>query len=141
MKIIITSGYFDPLHVGHIEYLEMAKKLGDLHICIVNNNHSCFLKKGKFFMDENDRIKIMSALKSVDIAVKQIDKDHTVRETLKTIAEVLGGDGNQIIFAKGGDRFTTEIPERPICDQYKITMVDGLGEKIRSSSEMVKKNG
>ena len=92
-------------------------------------------------MDENDRIKIMSALKSVDIAVKQIDKDHTVRETLKTIAEVLGGDGNQIIFAKGGDRFTTEIPERPICDQYKITMVDGLGEKIRSSSEMVKKNG
>jgi cytidyltransferase-like protein len=137
MKVVITSGYFDPLHVGHIEYLEMAKKLGDLHICIVNSDNSCVLKKGKAFMPEEDRRRIVGALKSVDIAVRQIDQDHTVRETLKTIADVLNGNINELIFAKGGDRFATEIPEGPICDQYKITMVDGLGEKIRSSSEIV----
>ena len=66
MTVVAVSGYFDPLHVGHLEYLEMAKQLGDKLIVIVNNDKQALLKKGKSFMNENDRAEIVSALKCVD---------------------------------------------------------------------------
>ena len=56
---VAVSGYFDPIHVGHLEYLELAKKLGNKIIVIVNNNQQCTLKKGKPFMDELDRVRIV----------------------------------------------------------------------------------
>lgn len=138
MKIIITSGHFDPLHIGHVEYLELAKSLGDMHIVILNNDINCMIKKGRIFMPEDDRLKIVRALKSVDIVVKQIDTDTTVRKTLESIAQVLKDE--ELIFAKGGDRFSYEIPEREICEQYNIKLVDGLGKKIRSSTELIQNN-
>ena len=123
---IAVSGYFDPIHVGHLEYLKMAKSLGDILIVIVNNNHQCVLKKGKFFMDENDRLEIVKAIKYVDEVVLSVDKDKTVCKSLELI--------RPNIFANGGDRSTDEVPETSVCKKYKIEMVDGLGEKIRSSS-------
>ena len=78
MKKVCISGYFDPLHVGHIEYINKAKKLGDYLVVIVNNNLQCKLKKGKFFMDENDRVEIVKNLKSVDEVFLSIDSDKTV---------------------------------------------------------------
>ena len=66
MKTVAISGYFDPIHVGHLEYIAEARKLGDKLIVIVNNNHQCVLKKGKPFMDEKDRVIITSSLKDVD---------------------------------------------------------------------------
>ena len=77
MKIIATCGYFDPLHVGHLECLELAKQLGDKLIVIVNSDLQAKLKKGKSFMSENDRMKIVSALKCVDEVFLSIDKDKT----------------------------------------------------------------
>jgi len=127
MTVVITSGHFDPLQVGHIEYLELAKKLGEMHLVIVNTNKSCAISKGRIFMDEDDRVKIVSSLKFVDIAVKQIDNDLSVSKTLEAIVQVLSKE--QLIFAKGGDRFSNEIPEKEICDKYNIKIVDGLGEK------------
>ena len=62
---VAISGYFDPIHVGHIEYIKTAKKLGDWLVVIVNNNHQCNLKKGKYFMDENDRVLIVKNIKAV----------------------------------------------------------------------------
>ena len=56
---VAVSGYFDPIHVGHLEYLRMAKELGDSLVVIVNNNYQCKLKKGKHFKDENDRVEIV----------------------------------------------------------------------------------
>ena len=56
MKVAV-SGYFDPIHVGHIEYLELAKELGTELIVIVNNDHQCKLKKGSSFMKQEDRLK------------------------------------------------------------------------------------
>lgn len=123
---IAVSGYFDPIHVGHLEYLKMAKSLGDILVVIVNNNHQCVLKKGKFFMDENDRLEIVKAIKYVDEVVLSVDKDKTVCKSLELI--------RPNIFANGGDRSTDEVPETSVCKKYKIEMVDGLGEKIRSSS-------
>ena len=125
---IAVSGYFDPIHVGHLEYLKMAKSLGDILIVIVNNNHQCILKKGKFFMDENDRLEIVKAIKYVDEVVLSVDQDKTVCKSLELI--------RPNIFANGGDRSTDEVPETSVCKKYKIEMVDGLGEKIRSSSSL-----
>ena len=125
---IAVSGYFDPIHVGHLEYLKMAKDLGDYLIVIVNNDYQSNLKKGKSFMNELDRVEIVKALKLVDEVFLSIDKDRTVCKSL----EKLKPD----IFANGGDRSTEEIPEAEVCVNFNIKMIDGLGDKIRSSSEL-----
>ena len=125
---VAVSGYFDPIHVGHLEYLKMAKELGDSLVVIVNNNHQCELKKGKPFMDQNDRLEIVKALRFVDEVFLSIDKDRTVCKSLEAV--------RPNIFANGGDRATSEVPETPICKKYNIKMVDGLGDKIRSSSNL-----
>ena len=127
-KIVTVSGYFDPLHVGHLEYFEYAKKLGNYLVVIVNNDHQCQLKKGKSFMPENDRVKIVKAIKGVDEVVLSLDDDRTVCETLAFI--------RPDIFANGGDRHNQEIPEAKVCRKYNIELVDGLGNKIRSSSDL-----
>ena len=123
---VAVSGYFDPIHVGHLEYLRMAKELGDSLVVIVNNNYQCKLKKGKHFMDENDRVEIVKALRFVDEVFLSVDKDRTVCKSLEEI--------KPDVFANGGDRATSEVPETPVCKKFNIKMVDGLGDKIRSSS-------
>ena len=127
MILVVTSGYFDPLHVGHIEYLELAKKLGDKLIVIINNDVQAKLKKSRSFMNEQDRMKIISSLTCVDEVFLSIDKDKTQCKSL----EFLKPD----IFANGGDRNNDEIPESAICTKLNIKIVDGLGNKIRSSSD------
>ena len=126
MKKVAISGYFDPIHVGHLEYIELSKKLGDYLIVIVNNNHQCVLKKGKPFMDEKDRIKIIEAIEWVDEVFLSIDMDKTVCKSLEAI--------KPNIFTNGGDRTIEEIPESIVCKKYGIEILDGLGKKIRSSS-------
>ena len=126
MKKVAISGYFDPIHVGHLEYIELSKKLGDYLIVIVNNNHQCMLKKGKPFMDEKDRIKIVEAIEWVDEVFLSIDMDKTVCKSLEAI--------KPNIFTNGGDRTNEEIPESMVCKKYGIEILDGLGKKIRSSS-------
>ena len=128
MKIVATSGYFDPLHVGHLECLELAKNLGDKLIVIVNSDLQATLKKGKSFMNEKDRLKIVSALKCVDEVFLSIDKDKSQCESLRYLKPT--------IFAKGGDRTSKEIPESKVCKELNIKIIDGLGAKIRSSSEL-----
>ena len=130
-KVVVASGYFDPLHVGHIEYLELAKQLGDKLVVIVNNDWQAILKKGKPFMQEEDRLKIVSSLSCVDEVFLSIDQDPSVCKSLEKI--------NPDIFAKGGDRFSVEIPESKICASLNIQIVDGLGDKIRSSSLIIKR--
>ena len=125
---VAVSGYFDPIHIGHLEYLRMAKELGDSLVVIVNNNYQCKLKKGKHFMDENDRVEIVKALRFVDEVFLSIDNDRTVCKSLEEI--------KPDIFANGGDRATSEVPETPVCKKFNIKMVDGLGDKIRSSSSL-----
>ena len=125
---VAVSGYFDPIHIGHLEYLRKAKELGDSLVVIVNNNYQCKLKKGKHFMDENDRVEIVKALRYVDEVFLSVDSDRTVCKSLEEI--------KPDIFANGGDRATSEVPETPVCKKFNIKMVDGLGDKIRSSSSL-----
>ena len=131
MVIVAASGGFDPLHVGHIEYLEKARKLGDKLVVILNSDAFLIRKKGKAFMPFLERKKILESLKFVDEVVECIDEDQSVSKTLEQL--------HPDIFAKGGDRTAENIPEREICDALGITIVSGLGEKIQSSSALIEK--
>ena len=133
-KIVCVSGYFDPIHVGHLEYFKNAKKLGDKLLVIVNNDEQATLKKGKPFMSVDERIVLINELECVDIVVKSIDTDRTVCQTLATL------EPKPTYFCNGGDQFNDIIPEAEICNQRGIILADGLGEKIQSSSWLIKKS-
>jgi cytidyltransferase-like protein len=127
-KWVCVSGYFDPFHVGHLEYLEKAKKIGDKLVVIVNSDHQAKLKKGKSFMPAAERCKIIEALRCVDHVVESIDKDRTVRETLRTMQP------KPDYFCNGGDQDNSTIPEVEVCRERGIELRDGFGDKIQSSS-------
>ena len=129
---ICVSGYFDPIHVGHLEYFEKAKALGNELVVIVNNDHQATLKKGKPFMKDVERVEIVKNLKMVDRVILSIDKDRTVCETLASM------EPKPNVFCNGGDQFNDIIPESVICEKHNILLMDGLGDKIQSSSSLVK---
>mgnify|MGYP003661237574 FL=1 len=128
--VVAVSGYFDPIHIGHIEYLELSKGLGDWLVVIVNTDEQAKLKKGRSFMNEDDRVKIVSSLRCVDEVFLSVDEDMSVCKSLQHIKPA--------IFANGGDRVIEEIPESKICRDLGIDIVDCLGKKIRSSSELTR---
>ena len=132
-KGIIVSGYFNPIHKGHIEYFNQAKALADELFVIVNNDSQRILKGSTEFQKEQERIFIVSNIKSVDHCILSIDQDRTVIKTIEKISQDFGKEYD-LNFANGGDQNNNTIPERPICDQMGISLVDGLGDKIQSSS-------
>ena len=137
-KAIIVSGYFNPLHKGHIEYINSAKSLSDALFVIVNNDEQRALKGSKEFQEETERLLIVSNLKAVDHALLSIDSDRTVCATIAKIAKTYG-ETYALAFANGGDQNNRSIPEAPICEKLGIALIDGLGEKIQSSSWLLNK--
>ena len=133
---VVVSGYYDPIHVGHLEMMKLAKQLGDELVVIVNNDKQAKLKKKKSFMSEDDRLEIVRAIRHVDGAFISIDEDKTVCGSLQKVRR--NYRDYEIIFANGGDRHSGEIPESKVCKECDIQMIDGLGDKIRSSSKIVK---
>ncbi len=137
-KAIIVSGYFNPLHKGHLELFEKAKALGDQLWVIVNSDLQRELKGSKAFMDEEERLIIVNAIGIVDRVILSIDNDKTQRSTLAEIAQKFGSDYN-LYFANGGDQNNDICPENEICEKSGIGLIDGLGDKIQSSSWLLKK--
>ena len=137
-KAIIVSGYFNPLHKGHIEYFKFAKERGDLLFIIVNNDLQRKIKGSKEFMDETERIEIISNLRLVDKVYLSIDQDTSVS---KTIEKIYLENKNifKLFFANGGDQSNNAIPEKDICLKLGIELIDNLGEKIQSSSWLLNK--
>ena len=137
-KAIIVSGYFNPIHKGHIEYFNLAKQLADKLFVIVNNDIQRELKGSKLFMFEDERKIIVEQIRIVDKVFLSVDKDKSVSETLKKIYSFYSKD-YQLMFANGGDQSNKSIPEAEICKILGINLVDGLGDKIQSSSWLLKK--
>lgn len=137
-KAVIVSGYFNPIHKGHLEYFNNAKALGDELFVIVNSDFQRELKQSKEFQMEAERLLIVSNIKGVDKVILSIDKDRTVCATLEKIANDYG-TAYDLAFANGGDQNNDTIPERPTCDAVGIALIDGLGDKIQSSSWLLKK--
>jgi cytidyltransferase-like protein len=131
--LVIASGYFNPLHMGHIEYLERSKELGDTLIVIVNSDHQIKLKGSKEFQNELERLLIINSLRCVDYAVLSIDTDRSVNKTIELLKEK-NSEMETILFANGGDQTLETILERETCERLGIQLVDSLGEKIQSSS-------
>lgn len=136
-KAIIVSGYFNPLHKGHLEYFNNAKVLSDELFVIVNNDHQRELKGSKPFQDEEERLLIVSNIKAVDKAVLSVDKDRTVCESIRMLVTRYGEDYD-LAFANGGDQNNETIPEIPVCKELGVELIDGLGDKIQSSSWLLK---
>ena len=137
-KAIIVSGYFKPLHKGHLELFHNAKEAGDILIVIVNSDLQRELKGSKEFMDEEERITIVDNLKPVDYTILSIDEDSTQIETIKALHS-LNKDKVKLAFANGGDQNNKSIPEAKICKELGIELIEGLGDKIQSSSWLLKK--
>jgi cytidyltransferase-like protein len=137
-KLIIVSGYFNPLHKGHIEYFKMAKNIADKLLVIVNNDSQRKLKGSKKFMLEDERELIVSSLSIVDYSYLSIDQDKTVIKSVEKIYNQY--KEYDIYFANGGDQDNRIIPESKICKKLGIKLIDGLGLKIQSSSWLLKKN-
>ena len=137
-KAIIVSGYFNPIHKGHLEYFQNAKEQGDILIVIVNSDYQRELKGSKEFQDESERLFIVSSLKMVDEAILSIDKDRTVIQTIQKLHTSFSKE-YALFFANGGDQNNQSIPEKEICIQLGIQLIDNLGKKIQSSSWLLKK--
>ncbi|GAB3588169.1 adenylyltransferase/cytidyltransferase family protein [Calidifontibacter terrae] len=142
MKVVVVSGYFNPLHGGHLDMIESAARLGERLIVVVNNDRQQLLKKGKIILDESNRLRLMRALKGVDTVMLSVDEDPTIIRTLEMIAGQYPGD--DLIFANGGDRdSSTAVPEAAVCEKYGITMVFDAGgtAKADSSTRINQANG
>ncbi len=137
-KAIIVSGYFNPLHKGHIEYFHKAKEMGDELFVIVNNDKQRELKGSKKFMNQDERLLLVNELIVTNKAFLSIDSDRTVRETLKKIHAKYSSNF-ELYFANGGDQNNDSIPEANTANKLGIKLLDGLGSKIQSSSWLLKK--
>lgn len=138
-KAIIVSGYFNPIHKGHLEYFNNAKALAEELFVIVNNDHQRALKGSKEFQKEDERLFIVQNIKAVDKAIISVDKDRTVCESIALLHKNFSKEYD-MAFANGGDQNNDSIPEAPICKQLGIQLIDGLGDKIQSSSWLLGKN-
>jgi len=137
-KAIIVSGYFNPLHKGHIEYFHLAKAKGDQLFVIVNNDNQRNLKGSKEFMLEAERVLLVNELNVVNQVILSIDRDKTVCATLEKIHKDFSKT-YRLFFANGGDQNNESIPEVLTCEKLGIGLLDGLGDKIQSSSWLLKK--
>ena len=137
-KAIIVSGYFNPIHKGHIAYFNNAKALCDVLFVIVNSDLQRGLKGTKEFQKEAERLFIVQNIKAVDTAIISIDEDRTVCKSIRFLYE----NNKEIYdfgFANGGDQNNNSIPELPVCQELGIQLIDGLGDKIQSSSWLLNK--
>jgi cytidyltransferase-like protein len=139
MKIVIVSGYFNPLHIGHIRMFQAARKIGDVVVAIVNNDTQQMLKKGKIIMNAQDRYEIVSSIKYIDDVWMSNDIDESVCDTLLSITTYRPYIGAELIFANGGDRDDSKkVPEAEICARAGIKMIFDCGgtEKLDSSTRI-----
>ena len=138
-KVVMVSGGFDPVHIGHVRLFQEAKKLGDELVVVINNDNWLKLKKGYVFMPEQERKEIIEAFKGVDRVILSSHEKDTKDISISKDLRALHPD----IFAKGGDRHVSNIPtpEVLVCKEIGCEIVNdvGFGGKVQSSSELVKK--
>ncbi|MDC1374780.1 adenylyltransferase/cytidyltransferase family protein [Polaribacter sp.] len=137
-KAIIVSGYFNPIHKGHITYFNNAKALCDVLFVVVNSDLQRGLKGSKEFQKEAERLFIVQNIKAVDNAIISIDEDRTVCKSIRFLYKKFQ-ETYDFGFANGGDQNNNFIPEVPVCQELGIELIDGLGDKIQSSSWLLNK--
>ncbi len=139
--IVIVSGYFNPVHSGHIDLFKSAKKLGNELVVILNNDNQVKIKGSFPFMSEKERKKVVESIKHVDSVYISIDKDGTVCKTVeKVYKDFSKRESFSFVFANGGDRKTYNVPEDKVCKKLGIEMVYNVGGgKSQSSSWLIQR--
>lgn len=136
--IILITGGFDPIHSGHIAYIQAARKLGDILIVGVNSDGWLERKKGKAFLPWEERAKIVESIKGVHFVLGFDDTDGSARDAIHEVRKLY--PDAIIVFGNGGDRTSTNIPEMDIKDD-KLTFVFGVGgEDKKNSSSWILNN-
>ncbi|WP_040479520.1 adenylyltransferase/cytidyltransferase family protein [Longispora albida] len=141
-SVAVVSGYFNPLHVGHVRMMREARALADMLIVIVNNDEQQILKKGRVIIRESDRAEVVENIRVVDKVLLATDRDGSVRDTLAEVRRLFPGD--RIIFANGGDRRdAASIAEADVCAELGIEIVFGVGgsDKADASSRIIAETG
>ena len=138
-KVAIVSGYFNPIHIGHLRMIKAARAVAPHLVVIVNNDQQQLLKKGRILMTEDDRLAIVAELRSVDEAFVAIDADGTVVDSLRRVREL--HPEAELLFCNGGDRsHAQDVPsaETHLTDEIGLQMVYGVGgeDKADSSSRI-----
>ena len=133
-RVIIVSGYFNPLHSGHLDYIDAAKEKGDYLIVIVNNDNQVEMKGSVQFMCEEERLRIVSSIKGVNKAVLSIRQEYYKLQDDPFVQSVS--------FGNGGDRKEGGIAEYLLEEEINIRMLHNLGGgKTQSSSDLIQKVG
>ena len=142
MRVVVISGFFNPLHIGHIDYISAARNLGDFLIVIVNSDDQVKIKGSVPFMNQDDRLRIIRNIKGVDRAVIAIDEDGSVCKTIREEFKRLQNDPffEEMVFANGGDRKEGGVPEDVLEEELGVRMIYNAGcDKVQSSSNLIKK--
>lgn len=142
MRVVVISGFFNPLHIGHIDYISAARNLGDFLIVIVNSDDQVKIKGSVPFMNQDDRLRIIRNIKGVDRAVIAIDEDGSVCKTIREEFKRLQNDPyfEEMVFANGGDRKEGGVPEDVLEEELGVRMIyNAGGDKVQSSSNLIKK--
>ena len=142
MRVVVISGFFNPLHIGHIDYISAARNLGDFLIVIVNSDDQVKIKGSVPFMNQDDRLRIIRNIIGVDRAVIAIDEDGSVCKTIREEFKRLQNDPffEEMVFANGGDRKEGGVPEDVLEEELGVRMIyNAGGDKVQSSSNLIKK--
>ena len=138
IELVVTSGGFDPMHVGHLRCLQETAVVANKWsvnarvAVIVNGDGFLNRKKGYAFMPEAERLEIIAGVSGVDYVVPWDDGGQTVTGALEILSPVL--------FTKGGDRDSSQnVPEFDLCQRIDCKVLFGVGGgKIQSSSDLVR---
>ena len=143
MRIGIISGYFNPIHTGHLDYIESAKQECGVLYVIVNSDKQVKVKGSEPFMDEDSRVRIVKALQAVNYAFISVDEDETVVKSIEQIYKCNQNDPfiDSFVFMNGGDRVEGNTPEEKYCRDNNIeTLYNVGGGKTQSSSTLIERS-
>lgn len=131
-KVVLVTGGFDPLHSGHIAYFNAAKELGDHLVVGLNSDAWLTRKKGRPFMPFEERAAIVNSIDCVDEVIGFNDSDDTANHAIFQVLSTKGS-ATKVVFANGGDRTRTNIPEMSFTDVEFVFGVGGEDKKNSSS--------
>ena len=134
--VIVLSGGFDPMHVGHLRMIQESAKMAEIVIAGVNSDEWLMRKKGYVFMPHEERVEMVQGTRGVSKAMAFDDDDNSACDLLRRVRALW--PNFKVAFANGGDRTSDNIPEIPVAEELDVHLIWGVGGgKVQSSSDLV----